>query len=84
MIDRPPPGNAADNAAKEPRYVLMEINPRLGGGAVCACHAGAPLPEFILRDALTLPLSPCADWKPDILITRYFSEVCFDLSHEAE
>lgn len=84
MIERPAPGNAADNAAKEPRYVLMEINPRLGGGAVCACHAGAPLSEFILRDALGLPLSPCADWKPDILITRYFSEVCFDLSHEAE
>lgn len=67
-----------------PRYSLMEINPRLGGGAVCSCHAGTPLPEFILRDALGLSLEPCDDWKSDILITRYFSEVCFDLSHEAE
>jgi carbamoyl-phosphate synthase large subunit len=60
--------------------MLMEINPRLGGGAVCACHAGAPLPEFILRDFLGLQLEPCTTWRAGIRICRYFSEVCFDLS----
>jgi carbamoyl-phosphate synthase large subunit len=64
----------------ENRLMLMEINPRLGGGAVCACHAGAPLPEFILRDFLKLPLEQCTNWRSGIRICRYFSEVCFDLS----
>lgn len=60
------------------RLMLMEINPRLGGGAVCACHAGAMLPEFILRDFLNMPLAPCHDWKPGIRICRYFAEISFD------
>ncbi len=59
------------------RFMLMEINPRLGGGAVCSVHAGACLPEFILRDSLGMPLEPCRDWIPGTLITRYFSEICF-------
>lgn len=62
--------------------MLMEINPRLGGGAVCSCIAGAPLPEFILRDCLGLPLVPCDDWKADILVTRYFAEVSFNLAEK--
>lgn len=62
------------------RLMLMEINPRLGGGAVCACHAGASLPEFILRDFLSMSLEPCKNWKSGIRICRYFDEVCFDLS----
>lgn len=61
------------------RLMIMEINPRLGGGAVCAVHAGANLPDFILRDALQLPLAPCRDWRPNTLITRFFAEVAFQL-----
>lgn len=61
------------------RLMLMEINPRLGGGAVCAVHAGANLPMFILRDSMQLSLAPCNDWRPDTLISRYFSEVAFQL-----
>jgi carbamoyl-phosphate synthase large subunit len=59
------------------RLMLMEINPRLGGGAVCACHAGAQLPEFILRDYLNLQLTPCNDWQSGTRVCRYFAEVCF-------
>lgn len=62
------------------RLMLMEINPRLGGGAVCSCHAGAKLPEFILRDMLDYPLHPCDDWKGGIRICRYFSEVAFNMN----
>lgn len=62
------------------RLMLMEINPRLGGGAVCACHAGANLPEFMLRDFLGLPPLLCDNWRPGIRICRYFSEVSFDMS----
>lgn len=63
------------------RLMLMEINPRLGGGAVCSCHAGADLPGFILMDMAGLPLSPCDDWKGNIRICRYFSEVAFDMDN---
>ena len=62
----------------EGRLMLMEINPRLGGGAVCAVHAGADLPEFILREWLGERLEPCAQWKDGLKICRYLSEVVFE------
>lgn len=65
---------------RDSRLMLMEINPRLGGGAVCSCHAGANLPEFMLRDLLGFPLHPCDDWKGNIRVCRYFSEVAFDMN----
>lgn len=65
---------------RDNRLMLMEINPRLGGGAVCSCHAGADLPQFLIRDALGLTLEPCSDWKSDVLITRYPQEVAFFLN----
>lgn len=65
---------------KTNRLMIMEINPRLGGGAVCAVHAGANIPLFILRDSLGLPIAPCSDWRPHTLISRYFAEVAFQLS----
>lgn len=63
-----------DNASG--RLMLMEINPRLGGGAVCSVAAGAPLPEYILREALALPCTP-AQWLPEVEIARYPQEVVF-------
>lgn len=75
MIERLAPAGGG-----KPKYLLMEINPRLGGGAVCACHAGASLPEFILRDCFGPEPEPCVDWRSGTLVTRYFSEVCFNLS----
>lgn len=65
---------------RDSRLMLMEINPRLGGGAVCSCHAGADLPEFILRDLLGLGLESCETWRGGIRICRYFSEVAFDMN----
>lgn len=56
--------------------MLMEINPRLGGGAVCSVAAGADLPEVILRGALGLP---CVEpqWTAGVEIARYQDEVVF-------
>lgn len=67
--------------AAERAPMLMEINPRLGGGAVCSVCAGANLPEYILRDCLQLSQSP-AKWKSGIRICRYFAEVCFDMNNQ--
>ena len=59
------------------RLMLMEINPRLGGGAVCSVHAGAALPRFILADWLGEPLRECTDWAAGVKICRYPQEVIF-------
>lgn len=59
------------------RYLLMEINPRLGGGAVCAVHAGADLPGYIIAESLGLEIEP-ASWRCGVEITRYMQEVVFE------
>lgn len=60
------------------RYMVMEVNPRLGGGAVCAVHAGCDIPSMILSEAVGMPVSPATP-KPGVLIQRYLSEISFQL-----
>lgn len=59
------------------RYLLMEVNPRLGGGVICSIFAGAPITDYILREALGLEVKPCTDWKPHTLMARYLRETIF-------
>lgn len=59
------------------RTMLMEVNPRLGGGVVCSMHAGANIPEFILTDFDGGELTPCTDWVPGMEIVRYQQEIAF-------
>lgn len=59
------------------RYLLMEINPRLGGGVVCSIHAGAFIPTLILRDALGMTLHKNPEIIPGTMICRYFEETVF-------
>ncbi len=56
---------------------LMEINPRLGGGAVCAIHAGADIPAMILAEYFKLDVPACDNPRTGTLITRYQQEVVF-------
>lgn len=59
------------------RYLLMEINPRLGGGVICSMYAGAPIADFILKESMGVPSSPCNDWTDNTLMSRYWKEVIF-------
>lgn len=59
------------------RILLMEINPRLGGGVVCAVHAGADIPAMMIREWAGLENIP-AKWRPGVEIVRYFQEVVFE------
>ena len=59
------------------RYLLMEINPRLGGGVVCSINAGAAIPEMILTEWLGREAAVCGDWRGNALMARYFNEVMF-------
>lgn len=59
------------------RFLLMEVNPRLGGGVVCSIYAGAPIPDYILSEALGVDVRPCDDWIPNTLMARYQKETIF-------
>lgn len=59
------------------RYLLMEVNPRLGGGVVCSIYAGAPFCDYIIDESLGVTLKPCDDWAYNTLMARYMKEVIF-------
>ena len=59
------------------RYLLMEINPRLGGGVICSIYAGAPIADYILSEALGVDVRPCDDWIDKTLMARYQKETIF-------
>lgn len=62
---------------KADRYLLMEVNPRLGGGVVCSIYAGAPITDYILSEALGVDVRPCDDWINNTLMARYQKETIF-------
>lgn len=59
------------------RYLLMEVNPRLGGGVICSIYAGAPIPDYILNESLGVDVSRCDDWSDHTLMARYQKETIF-------
>ncbi|MDE6303839.1 MAG: ATP-grasp domain-containing protein, partial [Paramuribaculum sp.] len=61
---------------KDGRTFLMEINPRLGGGAVASVHAGADIPAMIISEMFGRRPAPVVP-KADVLIKRYFEETVF-------
>ena len=59
------------------RFLLMEINPRLGGGVICSICAGADISSMIIEEAEDINALPRNDWRDGTLMTRYFKEVIF-------
>lgn len=59
------------------KFLLMEVNPRLGGGVICSIYAGAPITDYILCEALGIPVRPCTDWAENTLMARYQKETIF-------
>ncbi len=59
------------------RYLLMEVNPRLGGGVICSIYAGAPIADYIIDESLGVEVKPCNDWVSGTLMARYFKEAIF-------
>lgn len=59
------------------RFLLMEINPRLGGGVICSIYAGAPIADYIISEALGVGVQPCSDWIDGTLMARYQKEAIF-------
>lgn len=65
------------------RFLLMEINPRLGGGVICSLYAGAPITDYIIREGLGLHVSPADDWIAGTLMARYQKEAIFFKNSQA-
>ena len=59
------------------RMLIMEVNPRLGGGAVCSVHAGCDIPGMIIDRAVGVP-PRAVEPRSGVEIVRYFEEVVFD------
>lgn len=58
------------------RLMVMEINPRLGGGVVCSIAAGANIPKMILNNARGLSADSIREYR-NIEMVRYSQEVYF-------
>ncbi len=58
------------------RLMIMEVNPRLGGGAVASVHAGVDLPGLIIDDAIGAPLA-AQQATPGVETARYLADVVF-------
>lgn len=59
------------------RFLLMEVNPRLGGGVICSIYAGAPITDYIIDESRGITLNPCDDWAYNTLMARYQKEAIF-------
>ena len=59
------------------RYLLMEVNPRLGGGVVCSIYAGAPITDYIIDESRGITLKACDDWAYNTMMARYQKEAIF-------
>ncbi len=59
------------------RLMLMEVCPRLGGGAVCSVHGGADIPGMIIDEALGERPVPVDTLMHGTEILRYYSDVVF-------
>lgn len=68
--------------SKRNRYLLLEVNPRVGGGVICSIYAGAPIADYILQESLGAHTHPCDDWASDVLMARYQKEAIFFSSDE--
>ncbi|MGM9802948.1 MAG: ATP-grasp domain-containing protein [Muribaculaceae bacterium] len=58
-------------------FLLMEINPRLGGGVICSISAGADIAAMIIEESEDINALPRHNWRDQTLMTRYFKEVIF-------
>lgn len=60
------------------RIVLIEINPRFGGGYPLSPRAGANFAEYLIKDYLGEKLEYNEDWNDNTIMLRYDAEVIID------
>lgn len=55
--------------------VILEINPRFGGGAPHSIHLGLDMPRWIMREAYGLPIEPVEHWPDGSVMVRCLRDV---------
>jgi carbamoyl-phosphate synthase large subunit len=50
--------------------ILIEINPRFGGGVTHSIYCGLHMPQWILKEWLGRNIPDCPAWKAGSLMTR--------------
>lgn len=58
------------------RLMVMEVNPRLGGGVVATVNAGADIPGLIVDEALGHTVEPVKA-RPGVTTARYLADTVF-------
>jgi carbamoyl-phosphate synthase large subunit len=58
--------------------VVIEVNPRFGGGVTHAIHCGLDMPAWMLRERLGRPLPPPPAWADGSVMTRCRRDVFHD------
>lgn len=62
---------------KSGHTMVMEINPRLGGGVVTSIGAGSGIADMLIGETLGERMEPVDDWRDNTLVARYLEEVVF-------
>ena len=57
--------------------LVMEVNPRLGGGVVTSIAAGSGILDMLIGETLGERMDPVDDWRDHTLVARYLAEVVF-------
>ena len=57
--------------------LVMEVNPRLGGGVVTSIAAGSGILDMLIGETLGERMDPVDDWRDHTLVARYLAEVAF-------
>lgn len=57
--------------------LVMEVNPRLGGGVVTSIAAGSGIADMLIGETLGEHMEPKDDWRDRTLVARYLEEVVF-------
>ena len=56
--------------------IAGEINPRFAGGVTLSIAAGANMPAWYVEEyLLSKTISPCSDWKENLLMLRYDEDI---------
>lgn len=60
--------------------VLIEVNPRFGGGVTHAIHCGLDMPRWIIREQLNRINRPFNNWIDGSIMTRCRRDIFYDYS----
>jgi len=59
--------------------LVLEINPRFGGGVTHSIHCGLDMPRWLIMEHLGLPIEPANCWSEGSIMTRCRRDFFYDI-----